>query len=118
MLNPDCRDFAANVGIDFKTPEEYFLDEAPQPYVRTFDPLAYIKTNPIESINKTPRSPEITPESNASSIVYRKINAVDIVLLCGSPGAGKSTFYWNKLMPLGYSRVNQDTLKSVCLSIL
>lgn len=33
--------------------------------------------------------------------------------MCGSPGSGKSTFYWTKLEPLGYERVNQDTLKTV-----
>jgi len=33
-----------------------------------------------------------------------------LVLLCGSPGAGKSTFFWTQLAPQGYERVNQDTL--------
>ena len=32
--------------------------------------------------------------------------------MCGSPASGKSTFYWTKLKPLGYERVNQDTLKT------
>lgn len=44
---------------------------------------------------------------------YKKDNPKDIVILCGSPGAGKSTFYWKQLEPLGYSRVNQDILKTV-----
>lgn len=34
-------------------------------------------------------------------------------MFCGSPGAGKSTFYWTHLEPLGYERINQDILKSV-----
>ena len=33
-------------------------------------------------------------------------------MFCGSPGAGKSTFYWENLKPLGYERINQDVLKS------
>lgn len=36
----------------------------------------------------------------------------ELVLLCGSPGSGKSTFYWTHLKPLGYERVNQDILKT------
>ena len=28
------------------------------------------------------------------------------------PGAGKSTFFWKQLKPLGYKRVSQDQLKS------
>lgn len=36
----------------------------------------------------------------------------ELVIFCGSPGAGKSTFYWNHLQPLGYERVNQDNLKT------
>jgi bifunctional polynucleotide phosphatase/kinase len=46
------------------------------------------------------------------------LNAQDIVVLCGSPGAGKSTFYWKQLEPLGYARVNQDTLKTVRHAII
>ncbi len=49
----------------------------------------------------------------AAKITYAKINPLDIVLLCGSPGSGKSTFYWRHLKPLGYARVNQDLLKRV-----
>jgi hypothetical protein len=47
------------------------------------------------------------------SPTYVKANLQDIVLLCGRPGAGKSTFYWKRLKPLGYERVNQDILKTV-----
>lgn len=37
------RNLANNVGIDFKTPEEYFLLEEPEPYIREFEPSAYLK---------------------------------------------------------------------------
>lgn len=37
----DISNFAANVGISFKTPEEFFRDEPPQP-VQIFDPQEYI----------------------------------------------------------------------------
>jgi len=46
------------------------------------------------------------------SAPYTKRNKQDIVLFCGSPGAGKSTFYWENLKSLGYERINQDVLKS------
>lgn len=48
---------------------------------------------------------------------YTKKNNLDIVLFCGSPGAGKSTFYWKQVEPLGYVRVNQDILKTVCANV-
>lgn len=46
-------------------------------------------------------------------LLFTKKNPLDIVILCGSPGAGKSTFYWKHLKPLGYERINQDILKTV-----
>ncbi|KAK2808825.1 hypothetical protein FQN50_004301 [Emmonsiellopsis sp. PD_5] len=97
------RDFAANVGIPFKTPEEFFLDESPRPISRDFDPKSYI----------------ITASDDESKISFSKQNAVELVIFCGSPSAGKSTFYWKYLEPLGYERVNQDILKNrqKCLKV-
>ncbi|KAI9801292.1 MAG: hypothetical protein M1833_002862 [Piccolia ochrophora] len=87
------RDFAANVGISFHTPEEYFLNEAPRPFSRAFNPNKYMGVAPDDS-------------------VFSQKNKLDMVMFCGSPGAGKSTFFWNHLKPLGYERVNQDILKT------
>ncbi|KAL1383230.1 polynucleotide kinase 3 phosphatase-domain-containing protein [Phyllosticta capitalensis] len=93
------RDFAANIGIPFFTPEEYFLGEEPKPFVRDFDPTEYLG----QGAGAT---------TDAVSQFSEKKNPVDVVLFCGSPGAGKSSFFWRHLKPLGYERVNQDTLKT------
>ena len=92
------------MGIDYATPEEFFLNEDPQPFKRTLDHLPY-----LEALSISGKKP-----SGAYMPVFTKANERDIVLFCGSPGAGKSTFYWTILEPLGYERVNQDTLKTVC----
>ncbi|KAK4693241.1 bifunctional polynucleotide phosphatase/kinase, partial [Lecanoromycetidae sp. Uapishka_2] len=91
------RDLAINIGIKFKTPEEFFLHEAPMPFTRTFEPSAFLNATSI---------------TDATPIAIEKKNSLDIVLMCGSPGAGKSTFFWKKLAPLGYERINQDILKT------
>ncbi|KAG5297472.1 polynucleotide kinase [Histoplasma ohiense] len=97
------RDFAANVGVAFETPEEFFLDEAPKPILRAFDPKAYI----------------VDSSADEPTITFSKKSDVELVIFCGSPGSGKSTFYWRYLEPLGYERVNQDILKSrpKCLKV-
>ena len=95
------RNFAANIGIRYKAPEEYFLNEEARPFARTFDPLLYMDDARSGS------------ELQKEKPLFEKINSLDIVLFCGSPGAGKSTLYWQVLEPLGYERVNQDTLKTV-----
>ncbi|KAF2840849.1 putative DNA 3'-phosphatase Tpp1 [Patellaria atrata CBS 101060] len=98
------RDFAANIGIDFKTPEEFFLKEEPRPFTRVLEPTEYL-----------PGSSGGPPDNGR----FTKMNSLDIVLLCGSPGSGKSSFYWRYLEPVGYRRVNQDLLKSrdKCLKV-
>ena len=94
------RDFAANVGIKFMTPEEFFLKEAPKPFTRPIEPKTFLV------------SPEASTSTSTTPMLFQNKNDLDIVIMCGSPGSGKSTFYWNKLKPLGYGRVNQDILKS------
>ncbi|KAF7597450.1 hypothetical protein BBP40_003697 [Aspergillus hancockii] len=90
------RGFASNAGVPFKTPEEFFLNAAPEPLVEPFNPSLYTQSDQADDV-----SPPFSPQS-----------ALELVIFCGSPGAGKSSFYWNFLEPLGYERVNQDILKT------
>ncbi|KAI5926052.1 polynucleotide kinase 3 phosphatase [Camillea tinctor] len=87
------RNFAHNLGIKYQTPEEFFLGESPREFTREFDLAAY-------------------PADSSEDVPFEKKNEQEVVLFCGPPGAGKSTFYWKHLKPLGYERVNQDTLKT------
>jgi bifunctional polynucleotide phosphatase/kinase len=91
------RNFASNVGVQYQTPEEFFLGEPSRDFRREFDLEKY----PFDS----------TADQERNDIVFEKGNDLDIVLFCGPPGGGKSTFYWNYLKPMGYERVNQDILK-------
>lgn len=116
------RNFAANVGIPFMTPEEYFLHEEPKPFTRDFNPADFLNSTGLTSTDASEFIGLLLPAStnlidillhHLAPIVFTKNNLVDIVLFCGSPGVGKSTFYWSHLKPLGYERVNQDILKTV-----
>ncbi|KAI9829268.1 MAG: hypothetical protein M1826_005732 [Phylliscum demangeonii] len=95
------RGLAGNLAIGFHTPEEFFLHEPPRAYVERFNPKVYLSPATAEPV---------VPDAPAGFVMRNKL---DIVLFCGSPGAGKSTFFWNHLEPLGYARVNQDILKSL-----
>ncbi|CAK7220173.1 DNA kinase/phosphatase Pnk1 [Sporothrix bragantina] len=93
------RNLAANVGVRFETPEEYFLHEAPREFVRGFDLADYpFADAAAATIEEAP--------------AFTKGDGQELVVFCGPPGAGKSTFFRSHLEPLGYERVNQDTLKS------
>ncbi|PGH07832.1 polynucleotide kinase 3'-phosphatase [Blastomyces parvus] len=89
-------DFAAKVGIPFKTPEEFFLDEPRNPISSAFDPKANV----------------VDLSEYETFTTFSKKNDLELVIFCGSPASGKSTFYWKYLERLGYKRVNQDILKS------
>lgn len=99
-----CSDFAANIGILFHTPEECFLGEVARPFQRSIEPTALIQ------VDRQASSGELIP----TELPFQVIHNLEVILLCGSPGSGKSTFYEKIIKPLGYERVNQDILKSVC----
>jgi bifunctional polynucleotide phosphatase/kinase len=88
------RNFAHNLGIRFRTPEEFFLGEKPREFKRDFDVANY----PLVELAEGP--------------VFEKKNDKEVVIFCGPPGSGKSTFYWKHLKPLAYERINQDILKT------
>jgi bifunctional polynucleotide phosphatase/kinase len=90
------RNFAHNIGLRYMTPEEYFLGQQAREFSRDFDLATY----------------SFTDMRAVSDLSYEKKNKMDIVVFCGPPGAGKSTFYWKHMKPLGYERINQDILKS------
>ena len=109
-----------NLKCPFYTPEEYFLGDAPANYVLgAFNPMDYIpaSTKPANnSLQTTTASLNNIPSSTGpkplSLPVIPPSSSPDIVLFVGSPAAGKSNFYRNNLLPMGYSRINQDTLKT------
>ncbi|KAL1892651.1 DNA kinase/phosphatase Pnk1 [Sporothrix stenoceras] len=99
------RNLAANVGVRFETPEEYFLGESPREFARGFN----LEDHPFIT----------TPETATTTPPFTKGDGQELVVFCGPPGAGKSTFFRTHLEPLGFERVNQDTLKSKdkCLKV-
>lgn len=63
------RNFAANVGLQFHTPEEYFLGEAPSPFTRSFDPAAILQEDAERSTNAS--ECEILGQTN-TSVPFRR----------------------------------------------
>lgn len=87
------RKFAANVGVKFQTPEEFFLGEAPAKFDwLTVDPSSIMQTGTAsgkkEYHSKTP----------------------EMAIMVGCPASGKSTFRKRYLEPHGYVAVNRDTM--------
>jgi len=92
------RKFAANIGIKFRTPEEFFLEEKEAPFEwDSIDPVKFVKElKPGLKINED----GVTSDSQ------------EMVLMVGPPASGKSTFTKKYFEPAGYVRVNRDTLKT------
>ncbi|RDW56367.1 hypothetical protein BP5796_13242 [Coleophoma crateriformis] len=87
--------FAENLGIDFSTPEEFFLGEKSKEEVgHKFDPKWYLPADLGGTLNYKP-------------------NQAELVILVGLPGAGKTTYYRNFLQPLGYERINEHDIGSL-----
>lgn len=102
-----CSDrmWAANLGIKFMTPEEFFLGEPERKFVMER------KAHTLFS----------TEESDRKKLdkVLEKIKKYSVIMLHAPPAAGKSTL--SKLLELdGYQIINQDTLgtKGKCVSLM
>eukprot|EP00802_Teleaulax_amphioxeia_P011496 Tamp_11529.p1 GENE.Tamp_11529~~Tamp_11529.p1 ORF type:complete len:608 (+),score=146.46 Tamp_11529:141-1826(+) len=92
------RRFAINAGVDFFTPEQFFLGS---------DPLA------LEPSFCPGLDPSTVPRTSASA--YASISlpgGQEMVILVGSPGSGKSSLAKAVFQIKGYEWVNQDTLKT------
>lgn len=83
--------FAANVGIKFYTPEEFFLGAKSVPY------------NP----------PKFEPKSiSITDFTVPLTDQLEVIIMVGCPASGKSFFCEKFLVPKGYVRVNRDKLGS------
>jgi bifunctional polynucleotide phosphatase/kinase len=90
-----------NLKVPFHTPEEYFLGDPPAQFIMgAFNPLDYMSAS---SLNST---------AARMTELIKPVEKPDIILFVGTPAAGKSTFFREYLAPMGYARVNQDTLKT------
>jgi len=90
-----CADrlFAANIGVRFSTPEEYFLGLSKAPYeMPKFDP-------------KSLRSTKSLLEPNTSTLVS---SDTEVIVMCGLPASGKSWFVKKHLVSHNYEYVNRD----------
>ena len=88
MLTTD-RDLAANIGVTFHTPEEFFLNAPTEPYDHVFEPDRYFQSA------DNPETATINAAELAVSTPFTKNSQQELVIFCGSPGAGKSTFFWD-----------------------
>ncbi|CAF3921841.1 unnamed protein product [Rotaria sp. Silwood2] len=92
-----CADrlFAANIGLQFYTPEEYFLGLNKASYeMPKFDP-------------KSLRLIQSLLEPATATLVSNK---TEVIVMCGLPASGKSWFVNKYIVPRKYEYVNRDVL--------
>jgi len=97
------RNFAWNVGVAFHTPEEFFLGAETEHFeYKHFDARAWRD----RAAGKEPAQ-------------VKKGDGVEIVLMCGFPGSGKSTFAKRVFETQGFVWINRDTLQSMdkCMEV-
>lgn len=98
--------FAYNIGLKFFTPEEYFLAQTPQTYnFPDFDPRGYSSEDPdiLKRRGIIPVKEHLNKNINFPG-------TIEVILMVGMQGSGKSHFVQSVLVPQGYKQVNRDTL--------
>jgi len=102
--------FAINAGLQFYTPEEFFVKDDP---VHCYD----LGRNPKSITGSVPS------DGYPSSVMEEHFSTIDsaiMILAIGSPASGKSTFYQRHFKNRNFVHVNRDTLKTIpkCLSLV
>ncbi|XP_035768107.1 bifunctional polynucleotide phosphatase/kinase [Neolamprologus brichardi] len=94
-----CSDrlFALNLGLQFYTPEEYFLGWKRAPYS-----LPEFNPSKLDSAARLYDPPSASLTSGDT----------EVIVAVGFPASGKSTFFHTHVIPKGYVYVNRDTLGS------
>ncbi|XP_078368438.1 bifunctional polynucleotide phosphatase/kinase-like [Oculina patagonica] len=97
------RTFAVNIGIDFFTPEEFFLNQKPAPFEwPAFDPRLL-----------DPNKPLLSPPTSKL-----QLDCQEVIVMVGYPSCGKTTFVKEHLVPRGYIPLDEDQFETweECLS--
>jgi len=95
------RSFAFNVGVDFKTPEEFFLNEKPVAF-------SWDSIDAKSVIDQTKGKAVI----EGRDLLKISSDTQEMVICVGRPASGKSTFSKKYLVSKGYEHINRDTLKT------
>lgn len=91
--------FAMNLDLEFLTPEEHFSKHKKSEWEKPdFDPRTALANVPKSLLE--PKSAHLISDS------------VEVIIMVGGPGSGKSTFCRNYLASAGYVVINRDELIS------
>ncbi|PFX15913.1 Bifunctional polynucleotide phosphatase/kinase [Stylophora pistillata] len=92
-----CNDrlFAENIGIQFHTPEEFFLGH---------------KLSPFEWPKFLPKNLDAYGSLLNPPNAKLKSEGQELIVMVGYPASGKTTFVKDYLLPLGYVQINRDIL--------
>jgi bifunctional polynucleotide phosphatase/kinase len=104
------RKFALNIGINFYTPEEYFLNYNKQKFNIGFNPFLNIQDSKIYSSNQL-----INNQLYIQNLILQFLgepSQLQLIIMVGPPASGKTTICKKYLIPNNYIYINNDTLKS------
>lgn len=98
------RKFALNSGLPFKLPEELFLG---QDFVADAK-FIWDGIDPSKVLQEAEARADVCKQVIQKALAARK--SPEMIIMIGCPASGKSSFSNRYLVPLGYIRVNRDTL--------
>jgi len=100
------RAFALNIGIDFQTPEQFFLGKDPR---SEFD---WGGVDPVALVNK------FEGKKQPTELNVEIPDEQELVVLVGQPASGKSTFAKRHFVSKGYEWCNNDIYKGNAKKVL